>query len=141
MTSRALTALLLFATACDLEEVAVPSTESHVALHSVLSATASEQFVLLERTRSGSAPSFKLDGTLVSAALAETDAIVELTMPNGQTVAAVEDKARPENKGQGGGIYRFALGGATLQRLWDEFVSVTYLAAHAHKNRVRSDLA
>lgn len=60
--------------------------------------------------------SFDLVGTAVSDGLAEMDAIVELSMPNGQAIAAVEDKARPENKGQGGGIYRFALRGAALQR-------------------------
>ena len=116
MRSRILIVTLLFATACEIEEVAVPRTDSRVALHGVLSATASEQFVLLERTRSGSAASFDLVGTLVSDGLAETDAIVELILPNGQTVAAVEDKTRPENKGQGGGVYRFALQGAALQR-------------------------
>ena len=87
-----------------------------MALHGVLSATASDQVVLLERTRSGSVASFDLVGTEVSDGLAEVDAIVELTLPNGQTIAAVEDKARPANKGQGGGIYRFALPGAALQR-------------------------
>lgn len=116
MSSRSLAVALLFLTACDIEKVGVPSTASRVALHSVLSATAAEQFVLLERTRSGSAASFELEGTLVSGALAETDAIVQLTMPNGQTIVALEDKSRPENKGQGGGIYRFALPGSAIQR-------------------------
>jgi hypothetical protein len=116
LRSRILIATLLLATACEIETVAIQSTDARVALHGVLSATASEQFVLLERTRSGSAASFDLAGTLVSEGLAETDAIVELTLPNGQTLAAVEDKARPETMGQGGGIYRFALQGAALQR-------------------------
>lgn len=111
-----LAVVLLLVTACDIEEVAVPSTESRVALHSVLSATAADQVVLLERTRSGSAASFDLAGTLVSEALAETDAVVELTTPTGQTLVAREDKSLPENKGQGGGIYRFALPGGSMQR-------------------------
>lgn len=111
-----MTVALLLVAACDIEEVAVPSTDSRVALHAVLSATAPEQFVLLERTRSGSAASFDLEGTLVSAALAETDAVVELTMPNGQTIVALEEKSLPESKGHGEGIYRFALPGRSLQR-------------------------
>jgi hypothetical protein len=102
--------------ACELEEVAIPRTETRVALHGVLSATATNQAVLIERTRTGAVASFDLDDPVLSAPLAETNALVELTTPSGQVLQAVEDKDLPENKGQGSGIYRFALDGSALVR-------------------------
>ena len=101
---------------CELEEVAIPRTETRVALHGVLSATATNQVMLIERTRTGAVASFDLDDPVLSAPLAESDALVELTTPTGQVMQAVEDKDLPENKGQGSGIYRFALDGTTLVR-------------------------
>jgi hypothetical protein len=100
--------------------VSIPRTESLVAMHAVLSASASTQVVLLERTRNGSvsvlAPGFDLEDPLVSdEGIAESGAIVSLTMPSGQTLDAVEDNvARGDGKGRG--IYRFTLPGASLER-------------------------
>ena len=107
---------LLGATACEIEKVGIPRTESRVALHGVLSASASSQVVLLERTRTGSVASFDLGDPYFTAEVAETDATVTLTTPGGQVLVAVEDKTLPENKGQGSGIYRFALPGGSLER-------------------------
>lgn len=106
--------------ACKLDEVAIPRTTPQLALHSVLSATAATQVVLLERTRSGRvnivAPPFDLGDPVVSdEGIAETDATVRLVRPEGDTIAAIEDKlTRFDGKGQG--IYRFALAGVFLQR-------------------------
>jgi hypothetical protein len=119
---RTLLALLIVGVVagCEIEKVGIPRTESRVALHSVLSASASSQVVLLERTRNGSiqmfAPPFDLADPIVSdQGVAETGAIVRLTTPGGQTLTAVEDKlVRDDRKGEG--IYRFALPGATLER-------------------------
>jgi hypothetical protein len=102
--------------ACELEEVAIPRTETRVALHGVLSATATNQAMLIERTRTGAVASFDLDDPVLSAPLAESNALVELTTPTGQVVQAVEDKDLPENKGQGSGIYRFPIDGSALVR-------------------------
>jgi hypothetical protein len=82
---------------CEIEKVSVPRTESQIALHSVLSASAGTQVVLLERTRNGSiqmfAPPFDLADPIVSdQGVAETGAFVTLTTPTGQTLGAVEDK-------------------------------------------------
>ena len=117
--SLAFAALTLLAS-CKLDEVAIPRTEPQLALHGVLSATASTQTVLLERTRSGRvnivAPPFDLGDPVVSdEGIAETDATVLLVRPEGDTVAAVEDKlTRFDGKGQG--IYRFGIAGVFLQR-------------------------
>ena len=108
--------LAVFLLGCELEEVAIPRTETRVALHGVLSATATEQVMLIERTRTGLVASFDLDDPVLSAPLAESNALVELTTPTGQVLQAVEDNDLPENKGQGAGIYRFALDGAALVR-------------------------
>lgn len=106
----------MFVMGCEIERVAIPRTDAGVALHGVLSATASTQVVMLERTRSGSVAAFELGDPVISAPLAEKDAIVELTTPSGQTLVAREDNTVPDNKGQGGGIYRFALSGDSLER-------------------------
>jgi len=52
---------LVLLAACELEEVSIPRTEPRIAMHSVLSATAPTQVVLLERTRTGSV--FLIAGT------------------------------------------------------------------------------
>ena len=110
--------LLLTASACEIEKVGIPPTESMVSLHGVLSASASSQVVLLERTRNGTvrmfAPPFDLADPIVSdEGVAESGAIVTLTTPDGETLTAVEDsRTRDDRKGEG--IYRFALPGSEL---------------------------
>lgn len=106
--------------ACEIEEVAIPRTQVRVAMHGVLSASASTQVVLLERTRNGSlqlfAPPFDLaDPIVTDDGIAETSASVHLTTPAGLTLTAREDNTvRDDRKGQG--IYRFALPGDALER-------------------------
>ena len=114
-----MTAVLLLA-ACEFEKVAIPRPESRVAMHAVLSASAATQVVLLERTRNGSvsqlAPPFDLEDPVVSdEGIAEMGAIVTMTTPDGQTLFAPEDRT-VRSDGKGGGIYRFALPGDSLQR-------------------------
>ncbi|HEX6051225.1 MAG TPA: hypothetical protein VFZ21_18215 [Gemmatimonadaceae bacterium] len=106
--------------ACELEEVSIPRTEPRIALHSVLSATAATQVVLLERTRTGSvfliAPPFDLTDPVVSdEGIAESGATVRLTTPEGQTLFGIEDNVT-RGDGKGAGIYRFTLPGNTLTR-------------------------
>ena len=111
-------AVALITAACELDKVAIPRTKDEIALHSVLSASASTQVVLLERTRNGSvrmfAPRFDLEDPIVTdEGVAESRATVNLTTPDGRTLAAVEDAvARSDRKGEG--IYRFALPGSAL---------------------------
>lgn len=109
-------AFLALLGACEIEEIAVPRTVPIVALHGVLSATAATQVVLLERTRSGSVSSYDLVDGILGEAVAEKRARVELTTPDGRTLEAVEDDLVPDNRGRGGGIYRFALPGDSLER-------------------------
>jgi hypothetical protein len=110
--------LLVTASACEIEKVGIPATESMVSLHGVLSASAPSQVVLLERTRNGTvrmfAPPFDLADPIISdEGVAESGAIVTLTTPDGQTLTAVEDsRTRDDRKGEG--IYRFALAGSDL---------------------------
>lgn len=105
-------ALMLLLGGCEIEEIGIPRTEARVALHSVLSASAPTQVVLLERTRNGSvtpiAPSFELEDPIGSdEGIAERGATVTLTTPGGETLVAAETRA---------GVYRFALPGAALER-------------------------
>ena len=111
---------MLALTACDLERVAIARTEAQVALHGVLSASAPTQVVLLERTRNGSirpfAPPFDLGDPVVSdEGVAESDALIVLTTPSGQTLVAREDIST-RSDAKGAGIYRFPLDGAALER-------------------------
>lgn len=85
-------------------------------MHGVLSATSSTQVVLLERTRTGTVASYDLVDPVVSSALAEGNAQVFLTTPDGQTLAAVEDNSLPGSRGRGKGIYRLDLPGNALIR-------------------------
>jgi hypothetical protein len=106
-------ALLLALAACEIEEVAIPRTEAQLAMHSVLSASAPTQVVLLERTRNGSValvlPPFDLADPIGSdEGIAERGALASLTTPSGETLSAQEE--------QSGGIYRFALPGSALER-------------------------
>lgn len=110
-------ALVLLLTACEIEKVGIPQTESRIALHGVLSASATSQVVLLERTRNGSvfpiAPPFDIGDPVVTDEAAETGAIVTMRTPGGQMTLAREDNA---GGGKGAGVYRFALPGRFLQR-------------------------
>jgi len=110
---------MLAVTACEIEKVDIARPERVVALHGVLSATASTQVVLLERTRNGSVsvrgPSFELEDPLGSdSGIAENDAIVTLKTPSGATLVAQEDNTQLFSTG--GGVYRFALPGSALVR-------------------------
>jgi hypothetical protein len=113
-------ATVVIATACEIEKVQIPSPPAKVALHSVLSASAPSQVVLLERTRNGSVTVFGtpfdlVDPVVSDHGIAEPDALVRLVTPANDTIAAVEDsKVRDDQKGAG--IYRFAIDGAALQR-------------------------
>jgi hypothetical protein len=118
-SERALALIILLA-ACEIEKVSIPRTESLVAMHAVLSASASAQVVLLERTRNGSvfvlAPGFDVADPIASdEGITESGALVTLTTPSGQTLEAIED-AVARGDGKGRGIYRFALPGAALVR-------------------------
>jgi hypothetical protein len=113
-------ALLALLVACELEKVGIPRTDARVSMHSVLSASAPTQVVLLERTRNGSvsiiAPPFDLaDPVVTDEGIAESGATVSLTTPGGQTLVAREDR-EVRGDGKGGGIYRFALPGSSLVR-------------------------
>jgi uncharacterized protein DUF4249 len=108
--------LLLLVAGCEIEKVGIPRTEARIALHGVLSATASSQVVLLERTRTGSVAAFDLGDPFLSSEVAETDAVLTLTSPSGQVFVAVEDKHVPANRGRGLGMYRFSLPGGSLER-------------------------
>jgi hypothetical protein len=112
-------ALLAVASACELDKTAVPRTDSKLALHGVLSASAQTQVVLLERTRSGRvqlvAPSFELEDPIGSdEGIAETGALVTMIAPDSSRLVATEDATT--NSGKGQGVYRFSLPGASLQR-------------------------
>jgi hypothetical protein len=122
-------ALLLGATACEIEKVGIPRTESRLSMHGVLSATAATQVVLLEHTRNGSvqmiAPPFDLADPIVSdQGVAESGAFVRLTTPDGRTLVAPEDNTVRDDR-KGAGIYRFALPGDALQRGGTYRLSVT----------------
>jgi hypothetical protein len=116
-SSHGAVALLLALAGCEIQEVAIPPTEARVAVHGVLSATASTQVVLLERTRNGTvsivAPPFGLPDPVVGDdGVPESGAIVTLTTPSGATLVAREDVLTNDFKGAG--IYRFALPGDGL---------------------------
>ena len=118
--TRLVALLPLLLAGCEIEEVSIPRTDPRIALHSVLSASAPTQVVLLERTRSGSvlllAPPFDLTDPVVSdEGIAESNAVVRLTTPDGQTLVAREDNT-VRGDGKGAGIYRFALPGDALSR-------------------------
>jgi len=112
--------LLALLCACEIERVDIARPEARVSLHSVLSASAPTQVVLLERTRNGSvamiAPPFdQADPVVSDEGIAESFAEVRLTTPSGETLFALEDRYT-RGDGKGAGIYRFALPGASLER-------------------------
>jgi len=106
--------------ACEIEKVQIPVPPAQVSLHSVLSASAPSQVVLLERTRNGSVTVYGTpfdleDPVSGDQGIAESGATVRLVTPAGDTLDAVEDNLVRDDK-KGAGIYRFALDGASLQR-------------------------
>ena len=108
----------LLLSACELDTTAIPPTTPRLVVHSVLSASAAQQFVLLERSRAGLvtllAPPFDVtDPVLTDDSIAVSDAVIELTTPGGQTLVAIEDLV---SIGKGAGVYRFQLPGSALQR-------------------------
>jgi hypothetical protein len=116
--------LLALVGACEIERVSIPRTESRVAVHAVLSATASSQVVLLERTRNGSVfvvgPGFDLADPIVSdEGIAESYAVVRLVNPYNDTIYARED-ITIRGDGKGAGIYRFNIPGPGI------FPNLTY---------------
>ena len=105
---------------CEIEKVSIPRTDSRVALHSVLSATASTQVMLLERTRTGSvavvgSPFDAPDPIFTDAGITESNAFVRLITPDGQTLIGREDNT-VRSDGKGFGVYRFDLAGSALVR-------------------------
>ncbi len=113
-------AVSTFLTACEIEEIAIPATESRVAVHGVLSASARTQVVVLERTRAGlvgiiGPPIDQPDPTVNNEGIAETGALVRLTTPSGATLTARED-SELSGDGRGAGLYRFTLPGSSLER-------------------------
>jgi hypothetical protein len=105
--------------ACEYDKTAIPRTTPQLALHGVLSASAVDQVVLLERTNSGRVqlnfPAFDLEDAMGSdSGIAETGALMTLTLPGGGTLVAQEDNhGKP---GQGEGVYRFGIIGPVLKR-------------------------
>ena len=123
-------ALLSLVAGCKLEEVAIPQTESRVALHAVLSATAPVQVMLLERTRNGSVTivgtPFELENPFVNdQGIAEPGAAATLVAPDGSVYAGHEDLTPG---GTGAGVYRFPLPGALLDRSGSYRLTVTTTA-------------
>ena len=123
-------ALLSLVAGCKLEEVAIPQTESRVALHAVLSATAPVQVMLLERTRNGSVTivgtPIELENPLVNdQGIAEPGAAATLVAPDGSVYAGHEDLTPG---GTGAGVYRFPLPGALLARNGSYRLTVTTTA-------------
>ena len=111
-------ALVPLIAACEFEQVTIPRTEPRIAVHAILSATAPEQTLLLERTRTGSvtfvAPPFDLENPFGDdAGIAETGAAVSLTLPDGRVLAGREALAPG---GSPRGIYRFPVRGDLLER-------------------------
>ena len=121
-------ALLGGLAACELEEVSIPRTQPRIALHGVLSPTASSQVILLERTRSGAVfianPNFDIvDPVMSDQGIAESGAVVVMTLPNGDVVPAQED-LWTRGDGKGAGIYRFEIPGPQLARGANHHLSV-----------------
>ncbi|NUO38979.1 MAG: hypothetical protein HOQ19_08910 [Gemmatimonadaceae bacterium] len=115
-----LTLLSLLCSACEIEKVSIPRTDSRVALHAVLSATAPSQVMLLERTRTGSvavvgSPFDAPDPIFTDAGITESNAFVRLVTPDGRTLIGLEDSA-VRSDGKGFGVYRFDLPGSALVR-------------------------
>jgi hypothetical protein len=114
------TLLALLLAGCEIEKVSIPRTDSRVALHSVLSATAATQVVLLERTRTGSVmvvgSQFDTpDPIFTDPGITESNAFIRLITPDGRTLIGREDNT-VRSDGKGFGVYRFDVPGWTLVR-------------------------
>ena len=100
-------ALAALCAACEIDRTAIPRTDPQLALHGVLSVTATSQVVLLERTRSGRvflvAPPFDVGDTVVSdVGSDESGATMTIVAPDGTAYQAREDNTtRVDGKGQG----------------------------------------
>jgi hypothetical protein len=111
---------LLLVAGCELDKTAIPRPDSKLALHGVLSVSAPNQVVLLERTRTGRVnpvtPPFDVEDPIGSdEGIAESGATMTLIAPDGTTLTAAEDNTtRIDGKGQG--VYRFTLPGSSLVR-------------------------
>lgn len=109
----------MFISACEYDKTAIPRTTPQLAVHGVLSPSAVDQVVLLERTNSGRVqielPPFDLEDPMGSdAGIAEPGALITLTLPDGGTLVAHEDSNGFPTPGEG--VYRFTLPGSSLQR-------------------------
>ena len=120
MSSRRALALafLFLLGGCTIEEVEIPRTKARVAVHAVLSATAPNQVMLLERTRTGSVTiigePFELENPFVNdPGIAELNALATLVAPDGQVFVGREDLTPG---GSGTGVYRFPVPGPLLER-------------------------
>jgi hypothetical protein len=115
----ALFAAAVFAlTSCELATVTVPRTEAGVVVHAVLSTSAANQVVLLERTLSGAAnipdTSFDSSDPIVSAGgIPISGATVEITDSLGKVVRGIEDRT-VLSTGKGAGVYRVQIAGPAL---------------------------
>lgn len=126
-------ALVVILAGCKIEEVAIPRTTPRIALHAVLSATASSQVMLLERTRTGSVTiigePFELENPFVNdPGIAEPGATATLVAPDGQLFVAREDLTPG---GTGTGVYRFPLPGSLLERTGSYRLSVVTTGGEA----------
>lgn len=114
-----LLAVVAHVSACEYDKTAIPRTTPQLALHGVLSASATTQVVLLERTNSGRVqlnfPAFDLEDPMGSdPGIAESGALVTLILPDGSYAVAQEDNGG--KAGPGDGVYRFNLPGSSLER-------------------------
>jgi hypothetical protein len=90
--------LALFASACELGETVVPETTPLLVVHAVLSATAPQQVLLLERSwsgqypinTSGSPPYDPDDPITTGSGRGEINALVRVITPAGDTVTGIE---------------------------------------------------
>ena len=126
-------ALVVLLAGCKIEEVAIPRTKSRLALHAVLSATAPNQVMLLERTRNGSVTiagtPFELEGPFGSdQGIAEPGATATLVAPDGAVFIGREDL---NPGGTGAGVYRFPIPGVLLERLGTYRLNVTTTAGES----------
>ena len=132
MSSRRRAALVLVVLlgGCKIEEVEIPRTQPRLALHAVLSATAPNQVMLLERTRSGSVTiigePFELENPFINdPGIAELGATATLVAPDGEVFVGREDLTPG---GTGTGVYRFPLPGSRLVRTGSYRLSVVTTA-------------
>ena len=105
-------------TSCELATVTVPRTDAGVVVHAVLSTSAANQVVLVERTLSGAAnipdTSFDSSDPIVSAGgIPVSGATVEIIDSLGKVVRGIEDRTVLAS-GKGAGVYRVQIAGTAL---------------------------